>query len=463
VQNVCLIGTGYVGLVTGACFAELGNAVWCVDIDAAKVDLLRAGKMPIFEPGLAELVERNTSAGRLHFTTSYEEGLREAQFVFIAVNTPMDEHGAANLTYVTSAVQRIGTTIDHDIIVVNKSTAPPGTGVMVQQIIDEHKPTEVRVSVVSNPEFLREGRAIDDCLHPDRVVLGSRDPAACEAVASLYRHLKCPILMTDLPTAEMIKYASNAMLATRISFINEIAAVCEQVGADIRQVALGMGYDTRIGPLFLEAGLGYGGSCFPKDVQALIQLAATKYCHPELLRAVHDINLAQRERVVDKLRALLGGLDQRTIGLLGLGFKPGTDDMREAPAMEIASRLTAEGARVRGYDPVAMSRASKLIPEIELCPDAYELARDADGLVLVTEWTEFTHLDMARIKQLMRTPVLVDGRNLYNGAELRELGFTYCGSGREGAIVAPLLRDHVRVPHRRATDTASTPEPVVGT
>ncbi|HEX8917262.1 MAG TPA: UDP-glucose/GDP-mannose dehydrogenase family protein, partial [Chloroflexota bacterium] len=452
VKTICVVGTGYVGLVTGACFAELGNQVSCIDTDATKIARLQAGGMPIYEPGLAELVQRNVVAGRLSFTTSYQDGMHNADFVFIAVNTPMDAEGGADLSFVASAAQSIAANLDHELIIVNKSTVPAGTGDMVQQLVERHMTGDARFWVVSNPEFLREGSAIYDCLHPDRVVLGSRNLAACEAVAALYRPLKSPILMTDLPTAEMIKYASNAMLATRISFINEIAAVCEQIGADVRQVARGMGYDKRIGPLFLDAGVGYGGSCFPKDVKALIRLAATKGCHPELLRAVEDINLAQRERVVDKLRALLGGLSARSIGLLGLAFKPGTDDMREAPAVEIAARLLAEGAAVSAYDPVAMPRAAKLIPEISLCSDAYDLASGADALVLVTDWTEFTNLDMPRIKQLMRTPVLVDGRNLYDGPALRELGFIYCGSGREGAVVSRLLRGQTRVPHRRATD-----------
>ena len=451
-KTLCVVGVGYVGLVTGACFADMGNQVSCVDVDHDRIAMLNAGALPIYEPGLAELVRHNVAAGRLCFTTSYASGMDNADFVFIAVNTPMDADGSADLSYVAAAAGSIAANLDHDLIVVNKSTVPAGTGDMVYELIARQQRSRAHFAVVSNPEFLREGSALQDCMHPDRVVLGSRDAAAAEAVAKLYQPLNCPILLTDLPTAEMIKYASNAMLATRISFMNEMAAVCEQVGADVRQVARGIGYDRRIGPLFLEAGVGYGGSCFPKDVKALIRLAANKGCHPELLRAVEDINVAQRERVVDKLRALLGGLSGRSIGLLGLAFKPDTDDLREAPALDIARRLLAEGATVSGYDPVAMRGATERVTGLSTRRDAYDVATEADALVLITAWSEFTNLDWPRIKHLMRTPIIVDGRNLYDARELRSLGFTYCGSGREGAFVSSLLAGHTRVPHRRASD-----------
>jgi UDPglucose 6-dehydrogenase len=431
VRRICVVGTGYVGLVTGTCFAELGNQVTCVDIDKAKVELLQSGGMPIYEPGLAELVQRNSAMGRLGFTTSYADGMRDAEFVFIAVNTPPSaDSGGADLRFVEAAAKSIGQHLDRDLIIVNKSTVPIGTGGLVAQIVQHERKTKARFSVVSNPEFLREGSAVPDCLNPDRVVLGSTDRAAGEAVAALYLSLRCPIIITDLATAEMIKYASNAMLAARISFINEMAAICEALGADVKQVALGMGYDKRIGSSFLEAGLGYGGSCFPKDVKALMHMALTHGCHPQLLQAVEDINNDQRRRAVDKLQELLGSVRGKTVGLLGLAFKPNTDDMREAAAVDIAGMLLAEGALVKAYDPVAMAVAKPLLKDIKYCRDAYQAAEAADALMVVTDWNEFKQLDMPRLKQVMRSPNIVDGRNIYDGNAMREMGFTYRGTGR---------------------------------
>jgi len=431
VRRLCVIGTGYVGLVTGTCFAELGNQVACVDVDQAKIDLLRSGGMPIYEPGLSELVQRNSAMGRLCFTTSHAEGMREAEFVFIAVNTPPTaESGGADLRFVEAAATSIGRHLDHDLIIVNKSTVPIGTGDLVARIVERERKTGASFSVVSNPEFLREGSAVADCLNPDRVVLGSTDRAAGEAVAALYLSLRRPIIITDLATAEMIKYASNAMLAARISFINEMAEICEALGADVKQVALGMGYDKRIGESFLEAGLGYGGSCFPKDVKALMHMASTHGCHPQLLQAVEDINSDQRRRAVDKLREELGSLQGRTVGLLGLAFKPNTDDMREAASLDIARMLLAAGAHVKAYDPVATGVAKGLLPEVEYCHDAYQAAQESDAVMIVTDWNEFKQLDMPRLKAAMRTPLIVDGRNIYDGNVLREMGFTYRGTGR---------------------------------
>ncbi len=430
-RRICVVGTGYVGLVTGTCFAELGNQVACVDIDETKIKLLQTGSIPIYEPGLFELVQRNSNMGRLCFTTSYAEAMRDAEFVFIAVNTPpSSENGGADLRFVEAAAKSIGQHLDHDLIIVNKSTVPIGTGDLVAQIVERERRTDACFSVVSNPEFLREGSAVADCLNPDRVVLGCTDRAAGEAVASLYLSLRCPIIITDLATAEMIKYASNAMLAARISFINEIAAICEALGADVKQVAIGMGYDKRIGSSFLEAGLGYGGSCFPKDVKALMHMALTHGCHPQLLQAVEDINNDQRKRAVNKLKELLGSLEGKTVALLGMAFKPNTDDMREAASIDIAGMLLEQGAKVKAYDPVAMSMAKLFLPAVEYCRDAYAAAEGADGLMIVTDWNEFKQLDMLRVKELMHTPVIVDGRNIYDGNTLRELGFTYRGTGR---------------------------------
>jgi UDPglucose 6-dehydrogenase len=430
-HNISIIGTGYVGLVTGTCFADLGNRVICMDIVEEKIRLLQAGHMPIFEPGLEELVRRNVKSGRLTFTTSYEEAIHSSGFVFIAVNTPSGAGGEADLKYERLAIESIADVLQKYTIIVNKSTVPVGTGDWVAEIMESRgKRRSVDFDVVSNPEFLREGSAITDFTMPDRVVLGATNPKAAEAVAQLHLSLRCPIMITDLRTAEMIKYASNAFLATRISFINEIAAICERLGADVKEVAVGMGYDRRIGRAFLEAGLGYGGSCFPKDVKALEYMAAASGCHPQLLRAVMEINRDQRRQVVLKLRQALTRLTGKTIGVLGLSFKPNTDDMRDAPSLEIIGQLLREGVTIKAYDPVAAANARRDLPDITYCDDPYAVADGSDALVLVTEWNEFKQLDMARIKDSMRQPVLVDGRNMYEPAAMRALGFTYLGIGR---------------------------------
>jgi UDPglucose 6-dehydrogenase len=429
-RKICVIGTGYVGLVTGTCFSDLGNLVTCVDINEEKIARLKAGGMPIYEPSLEEMVRRNAQAGRLRFTTSYEEGLKEAEFVFIAVNTPMGAEGEADLSYVRSAAQLIAEVMDHPLIIVNKSTVPIGTGDWVAEIVARHQPQPIEFAVVSNPEFLREGSAVHDFMYPDRIVLGSLNREAAENVAQLYLSLRAPIMITDLRTAEMIKYASNAYLANRISFINEIANICEALGADVKEVAVGMGYDRRIGSSFLEAGIGYGGSCFPKDVSALAHMASIHGCHPQLLRTVMGINRDQRRRIIQKLRDLLGTLDCRTVGVLGLAFKPNTDDMREAPAVELIHLLQNEGANIRAYDPVAMDVARQTLSAVAFCADPYEVAQGCDALIVVTEWNEFKHLDMGWIKQAMHRPVLIDGRNLYDPATMQVLGFTYRGVGR---------------------------------
>ena len=429
-KNIAVIGTGYVGLVTGTCFADLGNKVTCIDIDERKIQTLREGKTPIYEPGLEEVMRRDVAAGRLSFSTSYEEGLRDAEFVFIAVGTPSGVDGEADLQYVRMAAETIAHSMDHGLIIINKSTVPVGTGDWVADIVRKHQPEPIPFAVVSCPEFLREGSALADFMNPDRVVLGSLDRDAAEKVAQLHLPLRAPIMLTDLRTAEMIKYASNAFLATRISFINEIANICEKLGADVKEVAAGMGYDKRIGRAFLDAGVGYGGSCFPKDVKALEYMGLLHGAHPSLLRAVMEINRDQRRLIVHKLRDLLGSLDTKRIGLLGLAFKPNTDDMREAPSIDVAHLLLREGCVVRGYDPVAMAVAERILPEIEMCNNPYEMAEGADALVVMTEWNEFKHLDLARIRSLMRTPVVVDGRNVYEPRTLWEAGFLYRGIGR---------------------------------
>ena len=429
-KHITVLGAGYVGLVTGASFADLGNKVVILDIIEEKIEKLKLGVVPIYEPGLSEMILRNVQKGRLDFTTSYQDALREAEFVFVAVGTPSGVDGEADLRYVRMAAESIAEHMEHPLIIINKSTVPVGTGDWVADIINKKQKKAIPFWVVSNPEFLREGSAIADFMNPDRVVLGSQHPEAAQKVAELHRPLNAPVLITDLRTAEMIKYASNAFLATRISFINEIATICEELGADVNMVAKGMGYDKRIGPHFLNAGLGFGGSCFPKDVRALEHMALIHGAHPQLLRAVLDINQHLRRQAVVKLRHALDGLNDRRVGLLGLAFKPNTDDLREAPSLDIARQIIREGGEVQAYDPVARPDPCEKVPEIQLVEDAYEAARDADALILVTEWNEFRQLDMKRIRKLMRGDVLLDGRNIWSPQKMRDLGFHYIGVGR---------------------------------
>jgi UDPglucose 6-dehydrogenase len=429
-SSIAVIGTGYVGLTTAACLADLGHNVVGLDIDEPKVDALRKGRPTVYEPQLEEVMTRTIKARRLRFTSDYSEAIPGAEFVFLAVGTPMGRRGEADLVFVKQAAKSIAGAMDKTLTIVNKSTVPIGTGDIVSRIVGENLEREIPFSVVSNPEFLREGSAIYDFMHPDRLVFGSHSRRAAKAVSALYNKLDTRILITDLHTAEMIKYASNAFLATRISFINEIARICERVDADVKVVAEGMGLDRRIGPLFLDAGIGYGGSCFPKDVKALARMAETLGYHPELLDAVMEINLDQRTLFVEKLREVLGGLRDQVIGILGLAFKPNTDDVREAPAIDVIQSLQQKGARVRAYDPKAMPVLKRLMNGIEYCSDAYKTAEGADALLLVTEWEEFRNLDMDRIKRVMRRPVVVDGRNIYDPKTMRELGFVYRGVGR---------------------------------
>jgi UDPglucose 6-dehydrogenase len=430
VSAIAVIGTGYVGLTTAVCLAKLGHKVVGVDIDEAKVARLRSGEATIYEPGLEELMRETQSAGGLVFTSDYREGIPLADFVFIAVGTPPGRRGEADLVYVKQAAKGIAGAMKKSVTIVNKSTVPIGTGNIVARIVGENLRDEIPFHVVSNPEFLREGSAIYDFMHPDRLVFGSNDEPAARAVAGLYSKLDTRILVTDLHTAEMIKYASNAFLATRISFINEMARICERVDADVKVVSEGMGMDRRIGPLFLDAGIGYGGSCFPKDVKALARMAETMGYHPELLDAVMEINLDQRTLVVEKLREVLGGLRGQVIGLLGLSYKPNTDDIREAPAIDVIENLLQKGAEVRAYDPKAMPVLKAQMNSIQYCKDSYAVATGADALLIVTEWDEFRQLDLDRIKGLMRRPVIVDGRNIFDPKTMRERGFVYRGVGR---------------------------------
>ncbi len=440
-KTICVVGTGYVGLVTGTCFAELGNDVTCLDIVTEKIERLRAGELPIYEPGLEPMVQRNVEAGRLRFTTSYADAVPQADYIFIAVNTPTVANGSgADMQYVESAARSIAEHVVHNTVVINKSTMPVGSGDLVSAIIREHlRDDTITVSVVSNPEFLREGSAVQDFLQPDRVVLGSADQKAASHVGELYLPLRAPIVITDLYTAEMIKYASNAFLATKISFINEIARICDRLGADVKEVASGMGYDKRIGRPFLDAGLGYGGSCFPKDVKALAHMADEAGLHPQLLDAVMKINRDQRRVVIDKLEAELGGtgsLTGKRIAVLGLAFKDNTDDMRDAPSIDIINWLIEAGADIRVFDPVAVEATKRVAPDwqITYCADEYDAVAGCEGVIVVTEWKQFRQLNMSRMRNAMARvsegPVLVDGRNLYDPAEMARLGFRYHGIGR---------------------------------
>ena len=430
-RNIAVAGTGYVGLSTGTCFADMGNRVTCIDISEEKIEMLRRGQAPIYEPGLNEMIGRNMKGGRLHFTTSYEEALVDAEFIFICVGTPSGVDGEADLQYVRMAAESVAKAMTHPVIIINKSTVPVGTGDWVADIVKRSLPEPMEFAVVSCPEFTREGSALYDFMNPDRVVIGSRSPEAAEKVAQLHLPLRARIVMTDLRTAEMIKYASNAFLATKISFINEIAVICEKLGADVEEVAQGMGFDRRIGNQFLNAGLGYGGSCFPKDVKALQHMALVHGSHPSLLRAVIDINRDMRRWAVFNLRELVGGkLDGKRIGILGLAFKPNTDDIRESPALEIAHMLDNEGALVSGYDPVAMPNVAKAMSQLHLAEDPYGLAQGVDALLVCTEWNEFKQLDLVRVKSLMHQPVLVDGRNIYDPQIMAELGYRYKAVGR---------------------------------
>jgi UDPglucose 6-dehydrogenase len=432
VSQIAVVGLGHVGLITAACFADLGHDIVGVDVDEARVEMLRRNRVPIYEPGLEELVERGARAGRLSYTSDMAAAIAGAEFVFIAVGTPADGRGDADLTALKAAAAEIGRNLVDHLVVINKSTVPIGTGDLVSEIVSAHRPSDaIAFSVVSNPEFLREGSAVLDFMRPDRVVIGTPDRNAAERVADLYRPLGCPVLITDLHTAEMIKYASNAFLATKISFINEIARICEKLDADVSVVSEALGMDPRIGPAFLSAGIGFGGSCFPKDLRALARAPRGMGYHPELLQAVMDINRDMRKLVVDRLEEMLGGLRGLRIGILGLSYKPNTDDMRDAPALDIIELLLRKGANVHVYDPVAMPAAKHLLNGGVTCArDAYGVARQADAIAVITEWNEFRSLDLGRLKRAMRRPVIVDGRNIWEASQMRELGFVYRGIGR---------------------------------
>jgi UDPglucose 6-dehydrogenase len=435
-MNICVIGTGYVGLVTGCVFSDLGNEVICVDKDAQKIAMLERGEMPIYEPGLEEMVKRNVEDRRLFFTQDLADAVEHADVVFICVGTPPLKSGDPDLSYVQEAAKGIARALNRYKVIVNKSTVPVGTGNMVREIIETNRRRNVDFDVVSNPEFLREGSAIKDTLEPDRIVIGAPNQVVAMKILELYAPLERPMIITDVASAEMIKYASNAFLATKISFANSIANICDAVGADVLQVIKGMGADHRIGSAFLNAGLGYGGSCFPKDSSALARTAEKHGFDFKLLKAVMEVNKEQPLRFMDRLRAAMGGsFEGKTVGVLGLAFKPNTDDMRDAKSVEIIAKLLAEGASVKVYDPIAMDNTRQIFPQICYAKNAYEAAEETDALVIVTEWNEFKQLNMERVKTTMQTPLLFDGRNIYDPLKMRRLGFEYHCVGRTNAVL----------------------------
>jgi len=434
-MKLTIIGTGYVGLVTGACFAEVGHNVVCVDNDSVKITDLEAGRMPIYEPGLEEMVARNITDGRLTFTTDLAAAVRRAVIVFITVGTPPKPNGQADLGAVEDVARGIAQAMERYTVVVNKSTVPVGTGDFVREVIARHQTAPVPFDVVSNPEFLREGSAIEDTLRPDRIVIGAPTQQVAMTLLELYAPLERPMIITDVPSAEMIKYASNAFLSTKISFINAIANICELAGADVTQVMKGMGLDPRIGAAFLSAGLGYGGSCFPKDTDSLVHTAATLGYDFAMLRAVVDVNRERAGHFVDLMVKALGPLDGRVVAVLGLAFKPNTDDMREAKSVEVVERLLELGATVRVYDPVAMDHARKTLPDgVQYCESPYEAAGGADAVALVTEWNEFKFLNLERLRGVLRRPAVFDGRNLWEPERMRRLGFEYYSIGRKPVL-----------------------------
>jgi UDPglucose 6-dehydrogenase len=432
-MNIAVIGTGYVGLVTGACFSELGVNVTCIDKDESKIEGLRKGRMPIYEPGLEELVEKNVKQRRLSFTTDLKEAVERSLVVFIAVGTPSDNDGQADLSFVKEVAASIGRSLNEYKVIVTKSTVPMGTGRMIRGIIEANRPGSIEFSVASNPEFLREGSAVEDFMRPNRVVIGTEDSQAAAILRDLYRALyliETPFVITDVVTAEMIKYASNAFLATKISFINEVARLCDLLGADVHDVARGMGLDNRIGRKFLHPGPGFGGSCFPKDTLAILAIARGVGYDMKVVKSVVEVNEGQAPLMLDKIRDLLVTPKGKVAAVLGLSFKPNTDDIRESPSLKIIDGLQKEGVTIRAYDPIAMDNARAVLRDVAFCNDEYSAAEGSDVLVLVTEWNQFRALDMKRIRSLMRTPAVVDLRNVYEPDEMARLGFSYRCVGR---------------------------------
>ena len=432
-MQISIFGTGYVGLVVGSCLADMGHDILCVDINKEKIDNLNKGILPIYELGLKNIIERNKIDDRISFTTDKKKAVEFAETIFIAVGTPQGYGGTADLKYVKQVSKDIATYMNCYKIIVNKSTVPVGTGDLVKKIIKENQKEPIEFDVVSNPEFLREGNAIRDFMNADRIVIGCDTDKAKEKMEKLYKTFVRtfrPIIFVDVKSAEMIKYASNTMLATRISFMNEISRLCEKVGADVKKVAAGMGFDKRIGPRFLQAGVGYGGSCFPKDVRAFIEIGKKNGIDLKILNTVEKVNEEQKKSLLPKIKKLVPTLKNKKIALWGLSFKPNTDDIREAPSLVLIKQLQEEGAKISAFDPVAKENAQKLVSNVEFVDDQYEALKDADCLVLVTEWDEFRNFSYTKAKQLMKSPNIIDGRNVYDVEDMKEAGFNYISVGR---------------------------------
>jgi UDPglucose 6-dehydrogenase len=430
-MRVAMIGTGYVGLVTGTCFAELGNEVICVDNDEKKIKVLNDGIIPIYEPGLEEMVKKNRDAKRLSFTTNIEDAVKKSEVIFIAVGTPPKPDGQADLSSVEKVSAVVANVMTDYKLIVGKSTVPVNTGKWIKKTINLKNTRGIDFDVASNPEFLREGSAINDFLYPDRIVVGVESERAKKILCELYKPIDAPILVTDIESAEIIKHASNSFLATKISFINAISIICEMSGADVLQVAEGMGLDKRIGKEFLNAGAGFGGFCFPKDLSAFIKIAEDLGYDFRLLKEVEKINDEMKKRVVRKVSESLWNLRGKKVGIIGLSFKPNTDDMRYAPSIDIINDLLKEGVEIKAYDPQAMERAKEIFPDITYCKDPYEVCKGSDALVIITEWDEFKDLDLKRIKKLLKTPIIIDGRNIYEPHVMKDQGFDYSGIGRK--------------------------------
>jgi len=435
-MNISVIGVGYVGLCSAAVFAELGNNVVGADVDKGKIEGLNKGIMPIFEPGLKELIERNLKGKRLRFVHDNKEAIEHGDIIFVCVGTPPKVTGETDLKYIEAVAKEIAQTMNSYKIIVHKSTVPVETGEKVRKIIKENVKEGVEFDVVSNPEFLREGTAIKDTLEPDRIVIGADSERAIEAMKKVYSSIKAPFIVTDIKSAELIKHASNAFLATKISFINAVSRICELSGADVEKVAEGMGYDKRIGRSFLNAGIGYGGFCFPKDVQAFIKIAEQYGYDFQLLKGTHNINKEQQKNFVEKIKKALKDINNKKIGILGLSFKPNTDDMRFAPSMYIIQELQKEGAKIKAFDPESMERAKTVLTDVEFCKDPYEVAKDSDALLILTEWNEFKELDLHKLKSLLNNPLIIDGRNIYNPENMRKEGFTYVSVGRNDVMTS---------------------------
>ncbi len=433
-MKIAVAGAGYVGLVTAACFAELGNEVVCIDIDESKIAKLNSNIIPIYEPGLDEVVARNKNAKRLKFTTDLKKSIKDSEIIFICVGTPPKDNGEADLSYIEGVARTIADVMDSYKLIVEKSTVPVQTGEKVAKTIKAYNAHKAEFDVVSNPEFLREGSAMHDFMHPDRVVVGCESERAKKIMQELYAPLKCQILFTDIKSAEIIKHASNSFLATKISFINAVANICELAGADVEKVAEGMGTDKRIGKEFLNAGIGYGGFCFPKDAEAFIKISEKLGYDFKLLKATQEINQRQKMNFVKKIEKALWVVKGKTIGVLGLAFKPNTDDMRFAPSIDIISELQKEGAKIKAYDPQSMQKAKGILSDVEYCSSPYDAAKDADALAILTEWDEFRELDLKKIKSLLKHPLIVDGRNMYEPEHVRKEGFTYICIGRKDVI-----------------------------